>query len=619
MNIAALRLFKRLSMAVRGLADGLNGRASERFEQLLRWRTTHVGDRNFVLFLAFVVGFFCAVAAFILHETISLVARLLTGSFSADDANWLYLVYPVVGIFLTSLFVRYIVKDNISHGITRILYAISSKRSHLKSHNCWSSVFASAITIGCGGSVGAEAPIVLTGSSIGSNLGQLFRMDNKTLMLLVGCGAAGAIAGIFKAPIAGLVFTLEVLMIDLTMASLLPILISCVTATCFTYIFRGSTSMFMFELESEWMVNRVPATILLGIVCGLISLYFIRSMTACENMFARFKDKPYMKLLIGGSMLSLLIFLFPSLYGEGYNDINLLLGGRTDADWNEVMSNSLFAGNGDLLMVYIGLVLLTKVFATSATNGGGGCGGTFAPSLFIGCFSGFLFSHLWNTYNVGTHLPEKNFALLGMAGVMSGVMHAPLTGIFLIAEITGGYSLFMPLMIVSVSAYLTISIFEKHSIYGMRLAREGKLITHHTDHAVLTLMSLDSVIERDYLPVEPDMQLGKIVNKISRSRTSILPVIDAAGNLLGEINLTKIRHVVFRTELYNHFMGSQLMTQPEATLSDDASMTEAMAIFDRTHADWLPVLDKDNHLKGYISRQRMLDMYRKMVADMSNE
>lgn len=606
-------------MAVRGLADGLNGRASERFEQLLRWRTTHVGDRNFVLFLAFVVGFFCAVAAFILHETISLVARLLTGSFSADDANWLYLVYPVVGIFLTSLFVRYIVKDNISHGITRILYAISSKRSHLKSHNCWSSVFASAITIGCGGSVGAEAPIVLTGSSIGSNLGQLFRMDNKTLMLLVGCGAAGAIAGIFKAPIAGLVFTLEVLMIDLTMASLLPILISCVTATCFTYIFRGSTSMFMFELESEWMVNRVPATILLGIVCGLISLYFIRSMTACENMFARFKDKPYMKLLIGGSMLSLLIFLFPSLYGEGYNDINLLLGGRTDADWNEVMSNSLFAGNGDLLMVYIGLVLLTKVFATSATNGGGGCGGTFAPSLFIGCFSGFLFSHLWNTYNVGTHLPEKNFALLGMAGVMSGVMHAPLTGIFLIAEITGGYSLFMPLMIVSVSAYLTISIFEKHSIYGMRLAREGKLITHHTDHAVLTLMSLDSVIERDYLPVEPDMQLGKIVNKISRSRTSILPVIDAAGNLLGEINLTKIRHVVFRTELYNHFMGSQLMTQPEATLSDDASMTEAMAIFDRTHADWLPVLDKDNHLKGYISRQRMLDMYRKMVADMSNE
>lgn len=608
-----------LTLKVRLALKSMRQLSHKRFAQLLEWRATHVSDKSFTLFLAFVVGFFCAVAAFVLHETISLVAGLLTGSFNENHANWLYLVYPVVGIFVTGLFVRYIVKDNISHGITRILYAISSKRSRLKAHNCWSSVMASAITIGCGGSVGAEAPIVLTGSSIGSNLGQLFKMDNKTLMLLVGCGAAGAIAGIFKAPIAGLVFTLEVLMIDLTMASLLPILISCVTATCFTYIFRGSTSMFMFELESEWMVSRVPATILLGISCGLISLYFIRSMTACENMFARFKDKPYVKLLIGGSMLSLLIFLFPSLYGEGYNDINRLLNGRVDADWNEVMANSLFAGNGDLLMVYIGLVLLTKVFATSATNGGGGCGGTFAPSLFIGCFSGFLFSHLWNTYSIGTYLPEKNFALLGMAGVMSGVMHAPLTGIFLIAEITGGYSLFMPLMIVSVSAYLTISIFEKHSIYGMRLARQGKLITHHTDHAVLTLMSLDSVIERDYLPVEPDMRLGKIVNKISRSRTSILPVLDAAGNLLGEINLTKIRHVVFRMELYNHFMASQLMTQPEATLNDDAPMSEAMAIFDRTHADWLPVLDKDNHLKGYISRQRMLGMYRKMVADMSNE
>ncbi len=590
-----------------------------RFIQLLEWRTAHVSDRNFTLFLAFVVGFFCAVAAFVLHETIELVARLLTGQFDADSANWLYLVYPVVGIFLTSLFVRYVVRDNISHGITRILSAISSNKSRLKPHNCWSSVIASAITIGSGGSVGAEAPIVLTGSSIGSNLGQLFRMDNKTLMLLVGCGAAGAIAGIFKAPIAGLVFTLEVLMIDLTMASLLPILIASVTATCFTYIFRGSESLFNFSLESEWMVERVPATILLGILCGLISLYFIRSMTMVENMFARFKDRPYIKLLIGGSMLSLLIFFFPSLYGEGYSDINLLLNGSNGADWDAVMDNSLFAGHGNLIFLYVGLVILTKVFATSATNGGGGCGGTFAPSLFIGCFSGFFFSHLWNTYRIGTWLPEKNFALLGMAGVMAGVMHAPLTGIFLIAEITGGYSLFMPLMIVSVSAYLTISIFEKHSIYGMRLARQGKLITHHTDHAVLTLMNMDSVIERDYLPVEPDMPLGQIVNKLSNSRTSILPVVDAAGNLLGEINLTKIRHVVFRVELYQHFSASQLMTQPKATLSDDIRMADAMATFDRTHADWLPVLDKDNHLKGYISHQRMLDMYRKMVADMSQE
>lgn len=589
------------------------------FNKLLKLREEHISERTFILMLAFIVGFFAAVAAFVLHGMINQIVALLTGSFDEHAANWLYLVYPVVGIFLTSLFVRYIVKDNISHGITRILYAISSKNSRLRGHNCWSSVFASAITIGFGGSVGAEAPIVLTGSAIGSNLGKLFKMDNKTLLLLVGCGAAGAIAGIFKAPIAGLVFTLEVLMIDLTMASLLPVLISCVTATCFTYIFRGSTSMFTFELESAWVVERVPASILLGVTCGLISLYFIRSMTMCENLFAKFNDRPYIKLVIGGGMLSLLIFLFPSLYGEGYHDINLLLNGKTDADFDAILNNSLFAGNGNFLILYLALVLLTKVFATSATNGGGGCGGTFAPSLFIGCFGGFLFSRLWNMYQIGVPLPEKNFALLGMAGVMSGVMHAPLTGIFLIAEITGGYDLFMPLMIVSVCSYLTIIIFEPHSIYGMRLAKQGKLITHHTDNAVLTLMSLDSVIERNYIEIEPDVELGKIVNKISRSKNNVMPVLDPAGNLLGEIDLTKIRHVVFRTELYHHFKAHQLMTQPAAVLTDDTPMVEVMKEFDKTHADWLPVLDNENHFKGYISRQRMYGMYRKMVADMSQE
>ncbi len=589
------------------------------FDKLLKLREEHISERTFILMLAFMVGFFAAVAAFVLHGMINQIVALLTGSFDEHAANWLYLVYPVVGIFLTSLFVRYIVKDNISHGITRILYAISSKNSRLRGHNCWSSVFASAITIGFGGSVGAEAPIVLTGSAIGSNLGKLFKMDNKTLLLLVGCGAAGAIAGIFKAPIAGLVFTLEVLMIDLTMASLLPVLISCVTATCFTYIFRGSTSMFTFELESAWVVERVPASILLGVTCGLISLYFIRSMTMCENLFAKFNDRPYIKLVIGGGMLSLLIFLFPSLYGEGYHDINLLLNGKTDADFDAILNNSLFAGNGNFLILYLALVLLTKVFATSATNGGGGCGGTFAPSLFIGCFGGFLFSRLWNMYQIGVPLPEKNFALLGMAGVMSGVMHAPLTGIFLIAEITGGYDLFMPLMIVSVCSYLTIIIFEPHSIYGMRLAKQGKLITHHTDNAVLTLMSLDSVIERNYIEIEPDVELGKIVNKISRSKNNVMPVLDPAGNLLGEIDLTKIRHVVFRTELYHHFKAHQLMTQPAAVLIDDTPMVEVMKEFDKTHADWLPVLDNENHFKGYISRQRMYGMYRKMVADMSQE
>ena len=588
-------------------------------QKLHEWRVEHVSEKMFMIILALIVGFFAAVAAFSLHWIINQIVLLLTSSFDRTGANWLYLVYPVVGIYLTSLFVRYIVKDNISHGITRILYAISSNKSRLKSHNCWSSVIASAITIGFGGSVGAEAPIVLTGSAIGSNLGKLFHMDRKMLMTLVGCGAAGAIAGIFKAPIAGLVFTLEVLMIDMTMSALLPILVSCVTATCFIYIFSGNAALFTFHLDSVWSVQRIPACVLLGVTCGLISLYFIRMMGACENVFARFKDHPHIKLAIGGTVLSLLIFLFPALYGEGYSSINMLLNGRTEADWNQVLNNSLFAGQGSLLLPYIALVLFTKVLATSATNGGGGCGGTFAPSLFIGCLTGFLFSRLWNINELGVYVPEKNFALLGMAGVMSGVMHAPLTGIFLIAELTGGYSMFMPLMIVSVCAYLTIIIFEPHSIYGYRLARQGKLLTNHTDHAVLTLMNLDSVIEKDYLSVTPDMELGQIVHKISRSHTSVLPVLDAGGALLGEIDIAQIRNVLFRIELYHHFTASQLMIEPKATLSDDMPMADVMQAFDTTGANWLPVFDAENRLKGYISRQRIYTMYRKMVADMSED
>lgn len=587
--------------------------------RLYQWRIKHLSDRQATIILAFFIGFFASVAAFLLHSLIHEIQQLLTSRFHATTFNWMYLMFPVVGIFLTSLFVRYVVKDNISHGITRILYAISSKQSRLKAHNCWTSVVASAITIGFGGSVGAEAPIVLTGSAIGSNLGRFFRMDNKTLMLLVGCGAAAAIAGIFKAPIAGLVFTLEVLMVDLSMASLLPILTAAVTATCFTYVFMGSDSLFTFHLDSGWVVERVPASIILGVVCGLVSLYFIRSMSVCEGIFGRMKQHRWGKLALGGLMLSSLIFLFPVLYGEGYSAINILLNGSSEADWNEVLKNSMFYGNGHLLILFIALVIFTKTFATAATNGGGGCGGTFAPSLFVGAFSGFLFSRLWNMYQVGTYIPEKNFTLLGMAGVMAGVMHAPLTGIFLIAEITNGYDLFMPLMIVAVSSVLTISIFEPHSIYAMRLAREGKLVTHHTDKSVLTLMSMDSVIERDYTAVDPDMPLGRLVNAISKSHTSFIPVLNAAGSILGEIDITKIRHVMFRAELYNKLTVRQLMQPIAAQVAEGDSMEEVMRKFDLKGTSYLPVVNTAGHITGYISRSRAYSMYRKMVADFSNE
>ena len=590
-----------------------------RLNRLITWRESHITNRQFTLILSFAVGFLAAVAASLLHLLIKQIQNLLAMGFSVDRFNWLYLIYPVVGIFITSLFVRYVVRDNISHGITRILYAISSKRSQLKAHNCWSSVIASAITIGCGGSVGAEAPIVLTGSAIGSNLGKLFKMDNKTLMLLVGCGAAAAIAGIFKAPIAGLVFTLEVLMIDLTMASLLPILIASVTAACFTYIFSSGGALFDFHVDGTWTLSRVPAYILLGVTGGFISLYFMRAMTACEGVFSKLKERPYAKLILGGLMLSTLIALFPVLYGEGYHSINILLNGTTEADWDQILNNSLFYGHSNLLVLYVALVVLTKVFATSATNGGGGCGGTFAPSLFIGAYGGFLFARLWNMYNIGVYVPEKNFVLLGMAAVMAGVMHAPLTGMFLIAEITGGYQLLLPLMIVSICAYLTIIIFEPHSIYGMRLAREGKLLTHHTNRSILTLMSIDSVIDKSYTHVPEDMELGTLVHAISRSHNTILPVIDQGGKFLGEIDMSKLRHIIFRTELYHHFKVRQLMSQPPCVLSVNDPMEEVMKRFDSTDAGMLPVLETDGTLRGYVSRSHLYSTYRKMVADMSAE
>ncbi len=585
--------------------------------RVLSWRERNISDRHFTLMLSFAVGFFAAVAAFILHWIIKRIELLLTNGFTAYSFNWLYLVFPVVGILITSLFVRYVVKDNISHGITRILYAISTKQSRLKAHNCWTSVIASAVTIGFGGSVGAEAPIVLTGSAIGSNLGQFFKMNRRILMLLVGCGASAAIAGIFKAPIAGVVFTFEILMIDLTMASLLPILIASVTATCFTYLFVGNNALFHFTLGEDWLIERVPASILLGVACGLISLYFIRTMNFCEGIFGRLKRRPYVRLVVGGLLLSGLIFVFPSLYGEGYSSINILLNGTTESEWGSILSNSFFYGHDKLLVVYVALVLLTKVFATSATNGGGGCGGTFAPSLFIGAFGGFLFSRLWNMYGIGPFLPEKNFALLGMAGVMAGVMHAPLTGIFLIAEITGGYQLFTPLIIVSIFSYLTIILFEPYSIYGMRLAREGKLLTHHTDHSVLTLMSLDSIIHKEDIHVTPDMELGQLVHAISRSRNSFIPVLDNADNLLGEIDIAKIRSVLFRTELYHHFKVRQLMSPPKAVLGVNDPMEDVMRVFEETNAINLPVLSTDNRLIGYINRTRMYAMYRQLVSDFS--
>ena len=587
--------------------------------RLLLWRRRFT-EQQFTLLLAFLVGVGTALAGLTLKFLIHQIEHILTHQFRADESNWLYLVFPVVGIWLTMLFVRYVVRDDIGHGITKILFAISRKRSTIKAHNTWSSVLSSAITIGFGGSVGAEAPIVLTGSAIGSNLGRLFRLNPRTMMLLVGCGAAGAVAGIFKAPIAGLVFTIEVLMIDLTMSSLLPLLVSCVTATAITFAISGMGTLFQFNMVDEFEVSRTPAYILLGIACGLVALYFTRTMLRLEKFFSRFRNR-YTKLLLGGGLLSVLIFLMPSLYGEGYSLINVLLDTEaTPEQLQGVMNRSLFYGQDNLLLVYLALLIVFKVFASTATNSGGGCGGIFAPSLFLGCVSGFFFASIWNQYDLfGMHIPLNNFALLGMCGLMSGVMHAPLTGIFLIAELTGGYSLFMPLIMVSVCAYLTIIVFEPHSVYSQRLARRGELLTHNQDRAILTLMSMDSVIERYDHILHPDMTLGDVVIQISSTRYNVYPVCDRQNMLIGVLYVDDIRHIMFRTELYQQFNVAGLMKKPPARLDVDDSMDIIVQQLDRTSAWTLPVVDHEGHFVGFIRKSRVSTVYRQMMADYSND
>ncbi len=585
---------------------------------LIRWRRRHFSDKNFVLLISFLVGIFTACAGLSLKWLIGQIEELLTHEFTETGANWLYLVYPVVGIWLTMLFIKYIVRDDISHGVTKILFAIARKQSRIKPHNTWTSIVASAITIGFGGSVGAEAPIVLTGSAIGSSLGQVCRLEGKYMMLLVGCGAAGAVAGIFKAPIAGLVFVLEVLMIDLTMTSLLPLLVTSVTAAGLTFAVSGTNPIFEFHLQDAFTVNRIPAYLALGVVCGLVALYFTRTMNFLEGIFRRLQGR-YKKFFLGAAMLSLLIYLFPSLYGEGYDLITLLLNGNGQADWDMAMDRSLFYGS-DHLLIYLFLIIVFKVFASTATNGGGGCGGIFAPSLFLGCICGFIFCRLWNMYDVlGIDIPERNFAMLGMCGLMSGVMHAPLTGIFLIAELTGGYALFMPLMIVATCSYLTIKAFEPHSIYAMRLAQRGELLTHHTDRSILTLMSMDSVIQHYDHVLYPDMNLGDVAAQVAGSKNHVFPVVNKQMQFVGAVYLDDIRHLVFRTELYRDFAVSQLMKQPEALLSTNDSMDVVVSVFDRTRAWTLPVVDADGIFVGFIRKSTILTVYRQVLADFSND
>lgn len=589
-----------------------NNRLNDWFMRLVVWREHHISERTFLVFLALLVGVFAGLAAQLLKFLIHTISSALTSRIDLHNGNYLYILLPTLGVVITALFVRYVVKDNISHGVTRVLWAISQNKSRLKRHNIYTSLIASSITIGFGGSVGAEGPIVYTGSAIGSNLGSAFRMSPKVLMILVGCGAAAGIAGIFKAPIAGMLFTLEVLMLDLTTVSVMPLLISSITSATIAYMYTGYSFEFFFVQSEDFSVAKIPLAIGLGVVCGLVSLYFTRVMNMMENFFARFKDRPWLKTLIGCTILSALVFFFPPLYGEGYDSIMGLLAG----DVRSIVDGSIFYRDGALvwfIVLYIALIVLMKAFATSATNGAGGVGGTFAPSLYVGCMAGFLFAYVYNLMGFDIVISNKNFALIGMAGVMSGVMHAPLMAIFLTAELTGGYDLFLPLLIVSTISYGTIKIFEPYSIYTMRLAKQGKLLTHQKDKAVLTLLKMDSVIETDFRSVRPEMTLKEMVDIISQSSRNMYPVLNGAGELQGVVQLDDIRNIMFRPDLYRKMNVASFMTIPPAKLLIGEGMDSVMNKFDKTGAWNLPVVDEAGRYYGFISKSKIFNSYRRVL------
>lgn len=582
---------------------------------LLAWRRDRFSDRQWIIVLSFVIGILSGSAAVILKNTVHYTHDFVTSQFDVSSVNLFYLATPIAGIILTVMFVNYFVKDSIGHGVSKILYAISRGRGVIKPHNTYSSMIASTLTVGFGGSVGLEAPIVLTGSAIGSNIGRFFRMNQRSLILLIGCGAAGAVAGIFKAPIAGVVFALEILMLDLTMTALIPLLIAAVTAAVLDYFFMGENVVFAYEVVNPFILKEIPWFIVLGIFTGLVSLYFTRANMKIETWFSNIK-KDSTKFLVGGLALGVLIFLFPPLFGEGYNALKAILDGRGQ----ELAYNSLFFNFKDhvwLFPAFLALILIFKVVAMAVTTGSGGIGGVFAPSLFMGGVSGFFAGRLLNQFTF-INVSESNFALAGMAGVMAGVMHAPLTAIFLIAEITGGYALFMPLIITATISYMVIMIFEPHSIYTKRLAKRGELVTHHKDKSALAMLKIDKLIETNFNTIHPAATLGELIKVIEQSERNVFPVIESDNTFRGVVWLNDIRDIIFKSELYDTIKVSDLIYMPDVLVDVHESMEEVAYKFQHCGHYNLPVLDGGKYL-GFVSRANVFSSYRQIIHEFSEE
>ena len=575
-----------------------------------------IRQRRLILALSLLIGLLSGIAAILLKNLTHLVEHKTIAILLGESSSGISYILPLIGILITVVFVTYILKQDIGHGISKILYSISKRKGHLKAHNTWSSMIASSVTVGLGGSVGLEAPIVLTGSSIGSSLGHLLRLNYKTVVLLVGCGAAGAIAGIFKAPIAAVIFVFEVLMLDLTAWSLVPLLISSVTAAVVSYFFLGEQVVFSFTISEPFVFNNLPFYILLGLLTGLVSLYFTRMNMWTESIIGRVKNN-FIRLAIGGTMVSVLIFFMPHLFGEGYSTLKTLLSGHSSDLFNGTLFENLLSNHSSLIILFFLMLVIFKVIAMALTTGSGGVGGIFAPALFVGAMSGVTFAKTLNTFT-RAGISEYNFTLVGMAGVMAGVMHAPLTAIFLIAEITGGYTLFIPLIITATISYVTILGFERQSIYTMRLAQRGELITHHKDKAVLSILKVKDVLENDFQKIRVDEKLSDLVRAISLSKRNLFPVINDEEELVGVINMDDVRDIIFNTELYEKVSIMEIMQTPPAIIDRNDTMGKVLETFEETGSWNLPVTYQNKYV-GFISRSKIFTSYRNLLKEFSDD
>ena len=580
------------------------------------WLETKLTNKQFIFLSSVLVGISAAFAVIILKSFAHKVFSIATSVNGILKLSFINSILPIVGILLTVFVVKKILGGSIEKGTSQILYAVAKKASIIPKKQMYAQIVTSSLTVGLGGSAGLESPIVITGAAFGSNYAQRYKLSYKDRTLLIGCGVAAGIAAAFNAPIAGVLFAIEVLLVDVSISAFTPIMIAAATGALVSAITLDENVLLTFSEEQSFNYHNIPYYVLLGLFTGFIAVYYSRNFQRVEHFFTRLRFKPYKKALFGASILAVIIFVFPTLFGEGYESIRTL----SENDPGKLLENTLFSdfrNNTWVLIIFIGLTMMLKVFATGITLGSGGNGGNFAPSLFLGSYAGFVFSKTLNTIGL-THLPISNFTLVGMAGILSGLFHAPLTAIFLIAEITGGYDLMIPLMIVSSISFAISKKFEKHSLDVKNLARKGQAFTNNKDTNILSTLETEKIIQTDYITITLDQNLEKLVDLISHSNQVIFAVIDKDKKLLGIVHFNDIREIIFSNFKVKYTPVEEVMVPPIEIVYPSDNMETVMEKFEKTKVNYLPVL-KNGKYFGFISKASALEAYREKLKAMTIE